>query len=255
MNLVVYGVALGALLAVGAAAWLVSLRTRDVSFVDSLWSLFFVVAAAVFAAFAQPLGARAMLVLALVAAWALRLGVHITLRNWGAPEDHRYQAIRAKNEPFWIKSLYVVFGLQALLAGLVALPLMPAILQRVELGWIDVVATLLWVTGFYFEAVGDLQLTRFKRDPGSAGKVLDTGLWRYTRHPNYFGDFCVWWAFYLFAVAAGGWWSVASPLVMSALLLKVSGVALLEATITQRRPEYAEYVRRTPAFFPGPPKG
>ena len=99
---------------------------------------------------------------------------------------------------------------------------------------------------------GDWQLSRFKADPSNNGKVLDTGLWRYTRHPNYFGNACIWWAFWLFAVAAGAWWTIFAPLLMTFLLLRVSGVAMLERTISDRRPAYAEYIRSTNAFFPGP---
>jgi steroid 5-alpha reductase family enzyme len=135
------------------------------------------------------------------------------------------------------------------------MPLLPAIMNPGDIGPLEIVAGALWLLGFVFEAGGDYQLARFKSDPSNKGRVLNTGLWRYTRHPNYFGDFCVWWAFYLFAVAAGGWWTVLSPVLMSLLLLKVSGVALLEKTITERRPEYADYIRRTNAFFPGLPKG
>jgi len=254
MNLGLYTLALGAILAVAVVAWLVSVAIRNVAFVDSLWSLFFVVAASVFAISVETLAARGMLVFVLVAVWALRLSAHITVRNWGEPEDHRYQEIRRNNEPFWIRSLYIVFGLQGLLAWFIAMPLMPAITSSGGIGPLETVAALLWVVGFVFEAGGDFQLARFKADPENKGKVMDQGLWRYTRHPNYFGDFCVWWSFYLFAVAAGGWWTIASPLVMSFLLLKVSGVAMLEKTITERRPKYADYIERTNAFFPGPPK-
>lgn len=248
-----YLTALYAILAVSVFAWLFSVVKRDVSFVDSLWPLFFLIAAGVFAFAAQPLGARGLLVATLVTCWALRLSIYITARNWGEAEDYRYQGIRAKNEPgFAFKSLYIVFGLQGLLAWLIALPLLPAITATTGLGVLDGIATLLWLVGFVFEAGGDYQLLRFKKNPDNRGQVLNTGLWRLTRHPNYFGDFCIWWAFYLFAASAGGWWSVASPILMSILLLKISGVAMLEKTITQRRPEYAEYIRRTNAFFPGP---
>ena len=248
-----YTIALIVILAVGVGCWLFSLIKNDVSFVDSLWSLFFLFAAAVFALSAQPVSARGQLVLLLVAVWALRLSIYITARNWGEPEDYRYQSIRRNNEPgFAFKSLYIVFGLQGVLAWLVALPLLPAIASSASLGALDVAAALLWIVGFVFEAGGDYQLSRFKARDDSNGRVLDTGLWRYTRHPNYFGDFCIWWSFYLFAVSAGGWWSIASPILMSLLLLKVSGVAMLERTIGKRRPEYAEYIRRTNAFFPGP---
>ena len=248
-----YLTALYAILAVGAVAWLFSVAKRNVSFVDSLWSLFFLIAAGVFAAAAEPLSARGLLVVALVTLWSLRLSVYITARNWGEEEDYRYQTIRKNNEPgFAFKSLYIVFGLQGVLAWIIALPLLPAITAGGDLGLLDAAAALLWLVGFVFEAGGDYQLSRFKKNPENKGRVLDTGLWRLTRHPNYFGDFCVWWAYYLFAVSAGGWWSVASPILMSFLLLKVSGVAMLEKTITSRRPEYAEYMQRTNAFFPGP---
>lgn len=248
-----YSIALFAILAVGVVSWLFSIVRKDVSFVDSLWSLFFLVAAAIFALGSQPLSDRGVLVMALVAIWALRLTIYITARNWGEPEDYRYQSIRANNEPgFAFKSLYIVFGLQGALAWVIALPLLPAITSDAALSGIDIIAAVLWLVGFVFEAGGDYQLSRFKAREDNRGRVLETGLWRYTRHPNYFGDFCIWWSFYLFALAAGGWWSIVSPLLMSVLLLKVSGVAMLESTISDRRPEYAEYIRRTNAFFPGP---
>ena len=248
-----YAIALLVILGVGVASWLLSVIKKDVSFVDSLWSLFFLIAALIFALDAQPISVRGKLVLVLVVFWSLRLSIYITARNWGKSEDYRYQSIRVNNEPgFEIKSLYIVFGLQGVLAWMVALPLLPAITSRAELHWLDLIAALLWLVGFVFEAGGDYQLSRFKARQDSKGRVLDTGLWRYTRHPNYFGDFCIWWSFFLFAVASGGWWSIASPLLMSLLLLKVSGVAMLEKTITERRPEYAEYIRRTNVFFPGP---
>jgi len=255
MDMQVYLFALALILGVGVVAWAVSVAIRNVAFVDSLWSLFFLLAAFVFAASAWPLGARGLLVTVLVAIWALRLSIYITARNWGEPEDYRYQKIRANNEPgFAFKSLYIVFGLQGVLAWFIAMPLLPAIMNPGGIGPIEIVAASLWLVGFVFEAGGDYQLARFKRDASNKGRVLDSGLWRYTRHPNYFGDFCVWWAFYLFAFSAGGWWTLLSPVLMSLLLLKVSGVALLEKTITDRRPEYAAYIRRTNAFFPGVPK-
>ncbi len=248
-----YMLALLVILAIAILSWMVSVVRKDVSFVDSLWSLFLLIAALVFAFESFPLGAKGQLVLVLVVIWALRLSVYITARNWGRPEDYRYQTIRANNEPgFAFKSLYIVFALQGVLAWVVALPLLPAITVDAPLTVVDYFAAALWLLGFVFEAGGDFQLARFKSQKDSRGKVLDTGLWRYTRHPNYFGEFCMWWAFYLFAVTSGGWWSIVSPLLMSALLLKVSGVAMLEKTISGRRPEYAEYIRRTNTFFPGP---
>jgi len=249
----IYLVALGAILLVGALAWVVSILIEDVSFVDSLWSLFFLLAALLYAFDAEYLSARGLLVLALVVAWSLRLSVYITARNWGQPEDSRYQKIRENHEPgFVVKSLYIVFGLQGLLAWIISAPLLPAIQSPGNLGMIDAVALLLFLVGFFFETVGDWQLSRFKADPDNRGRVMDAGLWRYTRHPNYFGEFCIWWAFWLFAVSAGAWWTVFSPVLMTVLLLRVSGVAMLERSIGDRRPGYAEYVQRTNAFFPGP---
>ncbi len=247
-----YLYALYAILGAGLLAWVYSVIKRDVSFVDSLWSLFFLLAAGVFAGSVDSLSGRGILVGSLVMIWALRLSIHITVRNWGESEDYRYQQIRANNEPgFVFKSAYIVFGLQGVLAWLIALPLLPAITASSELGPLDAVAALLWLVGFIFEAGGDYQLAKFKKNPANTCSVMNKGLWRLTRHPNYFGDFCIWWAFYLFALSAGGWWSIASPILMSLLLLKVSGVAMLEKTIVDRRPEYADYIKRTNAFFPG----
>ena len=255
MNWDIYSQSLLAILAGGALAWIYSVLRRDVSIVDSLWSLFFLLAAGIYAYLAQPLTLRGVLVLALVTVWSIRLSAYITIRNHGEPEDYRYQTIRANNEPhFWFKSLFIVFGLQGLLAWIISAPLLVAVTSNTGLYWLDAVALLVFITGIIFEAGGDYQLAKFKADPDNKGKVLDTGLWRYTRHPNYFGDFCVWWAFWLFALASGGWWSIFAPLLMSFLLLKVSGVVMLEKTITERRPQYAAYIERTNAFFPGLPR-
>jgi steroid 5-alpha reductase family enzyme len=248
-----YGLA--AILAAGVLTWLVSLARRDVSIVDSLWSIMFLIAAVVFALALPEYGERSALVLGLVTVWSLRLAAYITWRNWGEGEDRRYQAIRANNEPhFGLKSLYIVFGLQGLIAWIVALPLLAAMANPNGLGLLDYAGVTLWLIGMLFEAGGDYQLARFKSDPANQGKVMDRGLWRYTRHPNYFGNACIWWGFFLIALAAGGWWAVISPIVMTFLLLKVSGVSLLEKDIGERRPEYADYIARTNAFIPGPPK-
>lgn len=245
-----------ALLVTGAiAAWLWSVFRKDVSVVDALWSLMFWLLAASYAVQAPALSSRAILILVLVSIWAVRLSVYISWRNWGEPEDRRYQAIRRRNEPhFAIKSLVLVFGLQALLAWIISLPLLGAVLSSAPLGPLDGMGLLLWCLGMLFEAGGDWQLARFKSLAAHQGQVMDQGLWRYTRHPNYFGDFCVWWGFYVIALSAGAWWSFLGPAVMSVLLMRVSGVTLLEKDIGDRRPGYQEYVRRTNAFFPGPRK-
>ncbi len=248
-----YVAGLVVLCAAATITWIVSLAKRDVSIVDSLWSVFFVLAAVTYVVTAPTLGPRASLVLPLVLVWAVRLAGYITWRNWGEPEDRRYQAIRARNEPnFAFKSLYLVFILQAVIAWVVSLPLLGTTTGQAPLGLLDLIGVAVCVIGIAFESIGDYQLARFKADPANAGKVMDRGLWRYTRHPNYFGDFCVWWGFYLLALGAGAWWSLPGPLLMSFFLLKVSGVALLEKDIAERRPKYARYIESTNAFFPGP---
>jgi steroid 5-alpha reductase family enzyme len=241
------------LLGAATATWVVSVAQRNVTIVDSLWGVLFVLAAITYAVVAPAPGPRTLFVTVLAAVWGLRLAAYLTWRNHGKPEDRRYQAIRARNEPgFALKSLYLVFGFQALLAAVISLPLLGAINGTAPLGFLDYAGIGLWVVGFAFEAGGDWQLARFKADAANSGAVMDRGFWRYTRHPNYFGDFCVWWGFFLLAAGNGAWWSIAGPLVMSVLLLRVSGVALLEKDIAHRRPEYVQYIRRTNAFFPGP---
>jgi steroid 5-alpha reductase family enzyme len=254
MSIYLQGLAVALLAAV--CTWTLSLHRKNVAIVDSLWSLMFILTACVYAAAApRPLGTRALLILALVTVWGLRLSVYIAWRNWGHGEDRRYQAIRARNEPnFALKSLYLVFVLQALLAWFISLPLLGSLLSDNRVGPIDVAGALLWLVGIVFEAGGDWQLARFTADTANKGRVMDQGLWRYTRHPNYFGDFCVWWGLYLIAVGSGAWWSIISPTIMSLLLMRVSGVTLLERSIRKRRPGYTDYVRRTNAFFPWLPK-
>ncbi len=247
--------ALGAIAILAVVGWLLGVIKRDVSIVDSLWSLFFLLGAVAYAASADASGPRVMLLLSLVALWALRLSVYLTWRNWGEAEDRRYQAIRARNEPgFAWKSLYLVFGLQGVLAFIIALPILAGLGDAAPLGLLDYAGAVVWGIGFIFEVVADRQLARFKADRSKRGKVLDTGLWRYTRHPNYFGEAMLWWGFYLIAIGAGGWWTLFAPLLMTYLLLKVSGVALLEADIQERRPDYRAYIARTSAFVPWRPK-
>jgi steroid 5-alpha reductase family enzyme len=239
-----------ALLAVGA--WLASLLKNDVSIADSLWPLLILLAATTYAIAAPQTGPRTVVVLVLVSIWALRLAAHITWRSWGEPEDRRYKAMRARNAPYfrW-KSLGLVFGLQATLAWVVSFSALAAVINQQPWNWIDTLGVCIVVFGAAFEAVADLQLARFKANPAHRGQVMDRGLWRTSRHPNYFGEFCVWWGIYLIALSTQAWWSIASPVLMTVLLFKVSGVALLEQDITERRPGYREYTARTNAFFPG----
>jgi steroid 5-alpha reductase family enzyme len=244
----------GAGLVLALATWALSLPLRDASIADLAWG-WLVAGPALVAAALLPTGPRALPVLALALAWALRLSLYIAWRHRGQPEDRRYQAMRARNDPhFAWKSLYLVFGLQAVLAWIVAAPLFAALASRGPLGALDAAGLALALFGLAFEAVADAQLARFKADPAHRGRVMDRGLWRYSRHPNYFGEACFWWGLGLVAVAAGAWWALASPLLLTALLLKVSGVPLLEDDLNARRPGYREYVRRTPAFFPWRPR-
>jgi steroid 5-alpha reductase family enzyme len=247
--------ALAVLMVAATLTWTLSIPLKNASIVDSLWSLLFALAAVTYVYFAAAPGPRTSLIIVLVLIWALRLAAYITARNWGHGEDRRYQAIRARNEPnFAAKSLYLVFWFQAVLAWVISLPLLGAITSQASLNWLDYLGATLWLVGFAFEAGGDWQLARFKADPANAGKVMDRGFWRYTRHPNYFGDFAVWWGFFLIALAGGAWWSIIGPIIMSTLLMKVSGVRLLEKDIGERRPKYADYIRRTNAFFPWFPR-
>ena len=236
-------------------AWAVCTVRRNVGLVDIFWSLFFLLAALLYAAATTPAGPRTAIVLVLVAVWSLRLAGYLAARNWNAPEDHRYQQIRARNQPnFEWKSLYLVFGLQGLLAWIISAPLAAAIASAAPLSALDWVGVSLAAFGIVFETVADRQLAEFRRDPASRGRVLDRGLWAWSRHPNYFGECCVWWGFYLVAVSAGGAWTVFAPLLMTVLLLRVSGVSLLEKDIGERRPAYRDYVARTSAFVPLPPR-
>ncbi|MDX1642748.1 MAG: DUF1295 domain-containing protein [Thermoanaerobaculia bacterium] len=236
--------------------WAASLIPRDVGVVDVFWSLGFVLLAWLYRAlFDFPQSERAVLVPILVTVWGVRLALHLARRWWRADEeDHRYAAMRRKRGgSFWWRSLYVVFWSQAALLWVVAMPLLQIqrVARPVELGWLDWVGIVVFAIGFVFESVGDYQLQRFKSDPANDGEVMDEGLWRYTRHPNYFGDAMVWWGLSLMALATpGSVWVLVGTAVMTLLLLRVSGVALLERDIAERRPEYEAYKRRTNAFFP-----
>jgi steroid 5-alpha reductase family enzyme len=249
-------VALGAVLAMGTLLWLLSLRLRDASIVDTFWGPFFLLQAAIYAALRPDgLDGRQLLVLGLVAVWSIRLATHISARHAGKGEDSRYAAWREEHGAAWpVRSLFQVFWLQAILAWIIGWPLLVGVASPEPLGWLDALGVGLWLIGFVFEAVGDYQLTAFTRDPDNKGKTMRSGLWRYTRHPNYFGDAAQWWGFWLIAASAGGWWTVFAPILMTFLLVKVSGVGMLERTIAERREGYEEYMRTTSAFVPLPPK-
>ncbi len=245
-----------AVVAYMTAAWAVSLRLRDASVADVFWGPGFALVAIVSAAVSPP-SARAALLAALTSVWGIRLALHIGLRaRKRKEEDRRYQAMRANwGSRFPVVSLFTVFLLQGALMLVVSLPLQAgaALGATRPLSVVDAVGVAVFAVGLAFESVGDAQLARFLADPANRGRVMQTGLWRYTRHPNYFGDALVWWGLGLVGAATGAWWSLAGPALMTFLLVRVSGVSLLEKDIAGRRPEYVAYVRRTSAFLPLPP--
>ena len=251
-------VGLAAVLAVATAIWVLSVRRRDASIADVFWGLGFVLLVWLYCVLAPAPTVRSWLVAALITLWGSRLSLHIFRRNHGKGEDPRYQAMRASHGPsFWWRSLFVVFWLQGAILWFVGLPLLAAIraVEPATLTAIDALGLILFAIGFGFEAVGDHQLRRFKADASNRGAVLDRGLWRYTRHPNYFGDATMWWGMYVMAASTnGGWLTVLSPFLMTWLLMRVSGATLLEAGLKASKPGYPEYIARTPAFFPWFPR-
>lgn len=233
--------------------WLISLVLKDSSIVDIFWGTGFVLVNwFYFGLVAEGDLARQWLVGLLVTIWGLRLSAHIFWRNRGKGEDFRYQKWRNEaGKAWWWRSFFKVFLLQGAVMWLVSAPLLAVQLGANRLNWLDYVAVVVWAIGFFFEAVGDWQLARFKADPTNKGKLLTTGLWRYTRHPNYFGDAVQWWAFYLFAAAtSGGAFTIFSPLLMTFLLVRVSGVAMLEKSLKDTKPGYEQYIQNTNAFIP-----
>jgi steroid 5-alpha reductase family enzyme len=238
--------------------WIISLPLKNSSIVDIFWGTGFVIVAWL-AFFLTPNGflPRKIILVSLVTIWGLRLTMHILSRNWGKPEDYRYQKWREESgKIWWLKSFFQVFLLQGILMWIISTPLVIAQqLNPVQyLTILDFLAILIWMIGFFFESMGDMQLTRFKKDPVNKGQVLDSGVWRYTRHPNYFGDSAQWWGYYVLALAAGGWWTIFSPILMTFMLLRVSGVALLEKTLAVTKPQYRDYIEATSSFIPWFPK-
>ncbi len=234
--------------------WLLSVRLTNASIVDIGWGTGFVILAIVYFLTTQGDPSRRLIILALVAIWGLRLSLHIFRRNHGKPEDPRYQAWRKQyGEKYWWFSYFQVFLLQGGIMWVVSLPVYAAMNGVGSINWIDGVGVIIWGIGLCFEAVGDWQLAQFKSNPANKGKVMQTGLWAYTRHPNYFGDATVWWGHYVIALAAGGWWTIFSPIIMTFLLMRVSGVTMTEKAM-EARPGYKTYIQRTSEFFPWFPK-
>jgi steroid 5-alpha reductase family enzyme len=251
------GVTLSVVVAFLTLIWLLSLVRRDASAIDPFWGLGFIVAVVSYFLLTDGFAGRRILVIVLVSVWGLRLAVYLAWRNRGKGEDPRYQAMRAKRpNSFWWYSYFQVFLLQAFLLWIVAAPLAAAQggAEPLHFSILDYAGVVVWAIGFLFEVVGDAQLALFRRDPANKGTVLQTGLWRYTRHPNYFGEAIIWWGIWLIAAGAHGYWSVYGPVVITLLLLRVSGVTLLEKSLKESKPGYADYVRRTSPFIPWPPR-
>lgn len=248
----IYLAGLGIAIGLMTLIWVASLFKRDVSIIDIFWGFGFVVLAWFYLFATDGEALRRILVTGLVTVWGMRLSVYLLWRNWGEPEDYRYAEMRDKHSgSFAVRSLFTVFWLQAVLLWAVSVPIFHAQRAVAELTWLDYLGLVLFAVGFTFEAVGDYQLARFKSDPDNRGAVMDRGLWRYTRHPNYFGDAMVWWGFFLFAASSpGSLWTIYSPILMTVLLMKVSGVALLEKNLKEKKPEYREYMEKTSAFIP-----
>ena len=244
---------LAAVLVLFTALWLVSLLVRNSSIVDMWWGPGILLIGLTYAVTSNSAGDRDSVVLALLALWAVRLAWFIGARNIGHGEDFRYAKWRReRGASWWWFSYFKVFVLQAVIAWIISMPLYFAITSATPMQWTtwDAAGATLFTIGFLFEAIGDEQLRRFKSDPANKDRVLDTGLWSYTRHPNYFGEAVLWWGFGLFSVAAGGYAGLIGPAIMTYLLIRVSGVALLEQTLKRSKPGYADYIANTPAFLP-----
>jgi len=237
--------------------WLLSLALKNASIVDIVWGLGFVVVAWVTHSVADSNAARGWLLTLLTTAWGLRLASYLAWRNIGHGEDFRYKAMRKHyGSKFSIVSLFTVFILQGVLMWLVSLPVqLGQVSMNPSIGVFGIVGIVFFAIGLFFETVGDVQLARFKSNTANAGKVMQSGLWKYTRHPNYFGDACVWWGLALIAAEAEiGVVGILGAVAMSILLRRVSGVTLLEKSLKKRKEGYNDYVARTSAFIPRPPK-
>ncbi|MGQ1910912.1 DUF1295 domain-containing protein [Marinifilum sp. RC60d5] len=243
---------------VATILWIYSVIIRNASIVDIFWGTGFVLISFYLFFFAQSISLRKIILLTLVSIWGLRLTIHLFLRNSGKPEDFRYQKFREDygKQSYWWISYFQVFLLQGFLMILIASPLAGVFLcgDNIPLNIFDYMAMGLWLIGFSFEAGGDFQLAKFKKNKENKGKVLSSGFWKYTRHPNYFGDSAVWWSYALFAIAAHQYWFIAGSFLMTFLIVKISGVAMLEKSLTVDKPQYREYIERTSTFFPWFPK-
>lgn len=249
---------LAAAFAVMVITWLLSLRINDVSIVDIAWGLNFIAIAWTAHLVGDGYSDRSLLIAALVTVWGLRLSTYIARRHDG--EDKRYVQMRERQgaERFAVRSLFSVFLLQGAIAWVVSAPVQVAATDPTpaSLGILAFLGAAVTLFGIAFEGIADLQLSRFLAHKDESGKaVMDEGLWRYSRHPNYFGNATLWFGIWLIALQTGSaWWTVIGPIVMTFFLLKVSGVALTEKNVKKSRPGYEEYMERTSAFVPLPPR-
>ena len=237
--------------------WVLSLVKKNASIVDIFWGLGFVIVGWASAINVDELSTLGKVALALVTLWGLRLSIYLGIRNHGKPEDFRYVAMRKHyGARFPIISLFTVFMLQGAIMMVVSLPVQIALSDaEASLSVVSYIGLIIFAIGMFFEAVGDWQLAQFKRNPNNSGQVMQTGLWKYTRHPNYFGDTCVWWGIGVVALGASfGWVGLFGSLLMNFFLVRVSGVPMLERSMSKRRPGYDEYKRRTSSFVPRLPK-
>lgn len=249
-----FNIGIGAVMLALTLLWLVSIAIKDASIIDIFWGIGFVILAWLYRYLLKNDSDKSLLFCILVSIWGLRLGLYLAYRNLGKGEDYRYQVWRKQHGVnFWWISFFRVFLLQGFLMWIIAAPLLIA-QTSTEWSWLDYVGIVLWSIGLAFEAIGDWQLAQFKQNPQNKGKVLNTGLWKYTRHPNYFGDALLWWGLFCFSLSTGGWWTIFSPVLMTFLLMRVSGVVMLEKTLVITKPQYQDYINRTSSFFPMLPK-
>ncbi len=240
-----------------SAVFLIAMEQEDNSIVDIAYGVGFVLVGwSCYLLYGND-HPRQLLLLGLISLWGLRLTVHVALRKQTEQgEDFRYRQWREDwGDNFVWRSFLQIFMLQGAVIYLVALPLLLSFAQPGDaLGWLDLFGCMIWLVGFLFETVGDWQLLRFKNNPANHGKIIQHGLWRLTRHPNYFGEAVLWWGVFLVAFGSPlGWFALISPLLIDFLLLKVSGIPMLEAKY-QGNPDFEAYKKRTNAFFPGIPR-
>ncbi len=249
---------IGVLMAALTGLWLLSLIIKDASIIDIFWGFGFVLIGWFYAFELHDLNLdfRQKIYLALISIWGLRLTAYLAYRNIGKPEDYRYAQWRKDNgAKWWWLSFIRVFALQGFLLWIISSVFVQGFQVNAELSVFEYIGIAFWAIGLFFETVGDWQLMQFKKDPNNKGKVMDKGVWKYTRHPNYFGDAMVWWGFFIYALSnPQAWIFIFCPIIMTLFLVKISGVAMLEVKLKKTKPKYEEYIRKTSAFIPMPPK-